>query len=607
MKIARVALFIMCASLQARSASVDQVTYPDAIIYNAKIVTVSNPDFTADLGGITQALAVRGGKIIALGSNSEMQSLAGPQTKRMDLKGKTVLPGLIATHAHLSDWIFTNPWSNREVVTDKDIVSRYLEGKPSEILARIQPTLAEAVSKAKPGQWVRIFMYRGKMKEYSPELVAKLPLVLNKQILDSIAPNNPVEVKGAQSCLLNTKAIEELVRAVPGLGGLTEQEKKHVLETGEGGPDVYRLIEPAVIFGDKFPLLVELMKREIEYWNSVGMTSFSATEKFPSSVRVYKYLDDRGEMNIRHGWAYKGSDYSHETLSWLANMVGTGTDHLWFSGARANPAEVGGNCSTLQPRPGVQASSPITGLGRCNFAPGSYGATTLYNVIHSGLRIGGGHTWGDKDLDYMLDIIEKASKDAGFTPEQVRAKRHVFDHGGLGPRPDQAARMSRMGMVMSAESGLLRWYTPEVANLFGEEATSRSVPRKTLIDNKVIQTYEDDSPLSQDRTTIFEVASLDLTRRANDGKVHGANQRIDREHLLKVLTTWGSYYQLREKQLGSLEAGKFADFIVVDRDFLTVPEEQISQIQVLLTSLGGEFVYVAPAFASEYGLKARRD
>ena len=88
-----------------------------------------------------------------------------------------------------------------------------------------------------------------------------------------------------------------------------------------------------------------------------------------------------------------------------------------------------------------------------------------------------------------------------------------------------------------------------------------------------------------------------------DGKVYGPDQRTDRIVQLKALTSWGAYYLMKEKTMGSLEPGKLADFMILDKDFLTVPEQEIPSIRVLMTSVGGKVVHLTPALASEFAMQ----
>ena len=590
-------LLFFCSVAALPITPEDLVMYPEHILYNGKIVTVDNPDFTTNLGTIAQAIAIRGGKVLAVGPNAEIRALAGPQTKSVDLKGRTVLPGLIATHEHPADWAMISPVAYGSVVTDDEIVSRYLTGTPREQAAVLVDTLQEAVSKAKPGQWIRIYGTRGYFKEYVGELQTLFPRTISKRYLDQVAPDNPVIVRAGTGAIVNSKALQAVL---PLLYYLAPEDLAPIVERGIGGTDLQRYADADSLMQGNTSLLAKIYRAELEYWASIGLTAFGSAAYSPAALRAFRYLDERGDLPIRTGWAYLGPEYDLPVLQTLAAMQGTGTDHMWLVGAW--PVENGGSCTTIDARPEVKQRES------CNFSPpGSSdyketGYKLMYDIIKSGLRVATMHTGGDKDIDQFMDIIEDASKEAGFTPEEIRAKRHAFDHLGLAPRPEQYDRIKRLGMITSGTSIFHYARSARVAEDYGEEYTNWVVPRKSLADAGIMNAFETDTPLSQHGGTLFDVAAYDLHRRDKNGKVHAPGERIERERELKVLTTWGAYYLLKEKVLGSIEPGKFGDLIVIDRDYLTVPQEEISEIEVLATMVGGKFVFAGRDFAAENGM-----
>jgi predicted amidohydrolase YtcJ len=590
--IATLAFIAAAASTVGAQVPAALVSYPEVILYNGKIVTVDNDDFTANVGTIAQAIAVRQGKVLAVGANAEIRALAGPKTQQIDLKGRTVLPGLIATHEHPADWAMISPVGFGRVITDDSrIVARYLTGTPEEQLAKLKPAIVEAVSKAKPGQWIRIYHSRGYFKEWAGPVGNLFTKAVNRQALDQLSPNNPLIVRAGTGAIVNTLAMEAVL---PKLDYFSEEDMKLLKESGAGGTDLQRYVDADSLMQGDTALLGAIYKSELEYWGSIGVTAFASAAYSPAALKAFRHLDDKGDFPLRTGWAYLGPDFSMSVLETLAPLVGTGTDHVWMVGAW--PTDNGGSCTTIDAKPAVKSRE------RCNFEPGSRGYQEMYNIIKSGLRVATMHTGGDKDIDYYMDIIEKASKDAGFTIEEIRAKRHAFDHMALAPRPDQYPRLKNLNMLASGTTTFLYNHADEVAAQYGEEYTNWVVPRRRLTDNGIRNTFETDTPLSQHGGTIFEVAVYDLTRKSKTGKVHAPGQRLDKGTLLKTLTTWGAYYLLKEDVIGSLEPGKFADLIIVDRDYLAIPDEEVGKIQILGTMVGGKFIFLERQFAAGYGM-----
>ncbi len=584
--------------------------YPQMIVYNGKVVTMDDASFESRVGTIVQAMAIRDSKILATGNNAEIQALAGPQTKQIDLQGRTVLPSFIMTHEHPTDWVFIEPRAFRHVLPGDDvIVSRWMPNEPpKQQLAKLEPTMREAVSKAKPGQWIRVIFNWGPEYEWATEMQPLFRNSITKEWLDDMAPNNPVTVKnGFINSVSNSKAVEELAKVHdlesydPGPGG-GGQKGIRARETGQLG----RPVDPNAMLRGKLPVLAELLKAELELWGSYGITTFGSSPYAYHNLQALDYLDKRGEMPARFTWGYTGPTWDIETLRVLAGTLGHGTDHLWLVGAWK---DTGSGCMSVPMRAEWveqmrEQDAGFSGTGRCNFAPGTEGREILERIVESGLRVATLHTGGDKDIDYFMDAIEQASKKAGFTLDQIRSKRHAFDHSSGAPRPDQIPRIKNLGMMVSQINTIL-WETHRGASMtakqYGIEYTDWVVPRKSLTEAGVMTTFEIDRPLP--RKVFFFITKGMNRYNDRDQRVYGPNQRTDRIVQLKALTVWGGYYVLRENLLGTLEPGKFADFIVLDRDFLTVPEAEIPDTTVLMTVVGGKTVHLASPLAREIGMQ----
>ncbi len=584
---------------------------PEMIVFNGKILTVDDNDFTPQIGTIAQAMAVQGGKIVAVGSDLQVQAQAGSNTRMIDLKGRTVLPGLISVHEHPYDWAGVNPHTLKKVLTDDIVVVRILEGSPEDQLKAFPGVLQEAVSKANAGQWIYIIFSLGDQYQYATRGngwygLHNMEVLDGKQVtkalLDQTAPSNPVLLRDAfVGMMVNEKALEEIDKVF-------HQADTNLIdrETGQGGRDGganFRSVFHEVVMQGHYRELKEMHRLELSWWSGYGMTAFGSLAYTPSNIRVYKDLSESGQMSVRSMWMWNWREDVLFADQYVINssvfMENLGDDFFWYGGAQGS-IENGRECTILEPL------IELTPRQRaCAFAPGREPAEMLYRYIQSGGRFVGNHTVGDKDIDNILDIITKASEDAGFTLEQVRAKRHTYDHLVMSPRPDQIPRIKNLGMILGGAAFEIYQASPDILEAYGERALEWVVPKKSLIDAEIPSGFEIDRALSGTDLTMFWTLARMIDRKAWDGKVYGESQQISRELSLKVATTWGSQYMKKENVLGSLEPGKWADFIVLDRDYLTVPEEQIQDIKVLMTVSGGRVVHLVSPLAEEIGMQPR--
>ena len=586
----------------------EKLGYPQMILHNAKIVTVDDPSFESRVGTIVQAMAVRDGKILAIGTDPEMQALAGPKTKVIDLQGRTVFPSFISTHEHPTDWAFLHPRAITHVLPNDDfLIHRWLPNLPPEKQLEIfESTMKAALAKAKPGQWILLSFNRyGSDNRDLSGLQDLFDKSITKKWLDQLAPNNPVKVKsGFNFSVINQKALEELRQVHPTLSVISQNSENSTPAMNkwmEAGTGFNRPIEPNIMFKDNLPMLAEILKAEMEWWASWGITTFGSSPYAYRNLQAFDYLDKRGQMPGRFGWAYTGPDWGEETLRFLAAIQGHGSDHLWLVGAWGR---AGTECMSIPIRPewlATHSQQAADSLRPCAFAPGGEFRKRTELIIKSGLRIATMHTFGDQDIDYLLDAIEKASREAGFTLEEIRAQRHTFDGGGGAPRPDQILRMKRLGMIATLYNWNLEGIASRIAAMYGTEYANWVVPRMSLTKAGVMTTAAIDDPLPR---SLFPRILKGMNRYDEaDQKVYGPGERADRIIQLKALTRWGAHYMLRENLLGTLEPGKFADFIVLDKDYLTIPEDQIPSIRVLMTAVGGKVVHLTASLAKEIGMQ----
>jgi predicted amidohydrolase YtcJ len=598
------AIFIW-AGISARA----QQAPPDTILYNAKIITMNDHTPSESIGTTAQAVAIRGNSIVGVGTDAQVRALAGPNTKSWDLKGRTVTPGYGGTHDHPMDWDTINPYIVRKVITDDKHIERFIwDTPPDKVLAEFTSTLKEAVGKAKPGQWVRISVLYGKGYLWSEEISAMFGRQITKKLLDLAAPNNPVQIRGGfTGQVLNQMAIDEVKKFY---GDQWDKfvwnpfgaEKTDV--TGVGGTN-YRWLEQDVLFKPKD--LEEIYRLGLSWMGGYGVTLNGSGLYTPGAVHAYNAIDRKGQMAIRMPWTYQWRprpDFWSDPYipQFAAAMLGNGDDYFWLNGLW--PSDNAADCFSLK-KLSTPGSGEEGGNAGCHFSAdwrGGENATALCNMVKAGGRLAGIHTGGDKDIDMILETIQRCSKEGGLSLDEIRSIRHAYDHMGGSPRPDQVPILKNLGMVVGGYNMQL-WEggAERIFKTWGETAVEWMQPRKSLYNGGVFNSVEIDRPIGYTDLSYMHVLWIGITRKDKNGKVWGPNQAISRQAMLKSATYGGAYYSKHENVLGSIEPGRWADLVVLDRDYLTVPVDDIPKLRVMMTMVGGKVIHLVPSLAREIG------
>jgi predicted amidohydrolase YtcJ len=558
------------------------VSYPDMIFHNGKIFTVDDKTNSTNTGNVVEALAVRDGKILSTGSNSQILGLKGPQTKIVDVKGRTVVPGIIDTHSHLFDYALDS-------LGDASPRTR-IRAQQNETWESIKPKVLEVVwqeaQKRKPGEWIALDLPRQAIGKDGKPLdavqAAMRGRIVTRAELDQAAPNHPVYLRTRTSSITNSKA-QELIRA----GWHGPMEPNLMRDDGFSSNTINRMVLSDHLI-PSVEKLAEIYKAENFRWASYGVTTWSSNLRSLKILAAYQLLDKRGEIGIRYAYT-PGVGTPAQVVPEMHGVSGYGTDYLWFVGAsmRGVDASYPGILTTIEPPeiPKEIKDREIHNVGFTDF---------IENAVASGLRWAGTHTAGDKALDLTLDAIEKGSARGGYSLEQIRAKGHAIDHCTLNPRPDQIPRLQKLNIMMSCAPKYIQ-DSPRVLRDYGEKYLSWVAPVKSLLDANVKTVLEIDDNEIFKVGTVFHYLDV-LVNREVEGKVYNGKERIDRVRALKMSTIWAAEYVLRENLLGSLEKGKFADLLVLDKDYFTVPEREIRSIKPLLTVVGGKIVHQSNDF-----------
>lgn len=543
--------------------------YADTIFYNGKIVT-ADAQFS-----IQQAIAVRDGKVLKTGGNESILPLAGPKTRQINLQGKLLIPGIIDTHTHLHEYAL-------------DFYADAINPKLSEVrlVGRSKEDLLEQIKAASAGksptEWLR---FRLKPRAIADDFF----YTLTRADIDKVVSNSPALVHVTDTrALANTKAIEALLARYDAKTVKLPVDDKGEI-TGRLGEGITLIYYEEIIPKPKAEDLAEVYIKELELWAKGGVTTWSSSLG-SEAISAFNYMDQRGMLPIRLAYTneamFRDNLYAESAANRFGNLMGNGTDYFWLIGISSGSTDASypGICSTL---PGT--SPLVKAREDCRLSWEGVRGKALYAAVKAGLRLSGTHSAGDKATDLLIDIIEKASADAGMTIDQIKAKRHVIDHCMMNPTAAQILRGVKLGVIWSCAPKYSTNSGARVNRDYGEVAAHTLVtPVKAILDAGGKAVFEQDHHEGSD--PFIDIATF-ITRKDKEGHVWGPKNAVDRKTALLMATRWAAEYVLREKTLGSLEAGKWADLVILDRDYFTVPDDDIANVRSIFTMVGGKVVY----------------
>ena len=358
-------------------------------------------------------------------------------------------------------------------------------------------------------------------------------------------------------------------------------------------------------------LLASFYKKNIEELNSMGVTTVS-TRLPQESVEAYKLLESRGEMTLRLGYGmewYFGNIMDLKTgMKELGKQMGMGTDLLWVTSA--SPTAVDGArtraCTNLKRLSAYGAIDKWWPMGQCHTdiefrgAAGkaapleeNYFRDWIVQSARDGVRIANLHVAGDRGTGRFLDIVEEIQRQLGPSATKGWGIDHCFLMD-----PADFPRAARLGILFSCYIFHVE-DAAEIAESYGEQAVHAFLqPVQSMLNAGIKVVFESDR-------SIYEWHDLELflTRKDNQGKVWGPQERVDKTTALKMITRWSAEYVLMQDKIGSIEPGKLADLVVLDRDYMNIPAEEVSEIQPQVTIFDGGIAFVHPNFADEYKLR----
>jgi predicted amidohydrolase YtcJ len=580
---------LVCLPLTAGLAHAQQVnvpselvTYPELIVYNGKIITADDKDT------IASAVAVRDGKFFAVGDNDRILRLAGPATKKIDLQGKSVVPGFIDTHLHqaFAGQVSKRGSSGRVSFKTKqsglDEIKRLVEASP-------------------PGEWVTLAVPR------NPSFFA-----VTVKDLDPIAPNNPVVLTTVGTDTTVNSLALKLANIPPDTPGYYKDESGQPTGKLEGWAAGIMLYE-----SKPWPPFEEVLEEQKELFakaNSEGLTTIMARAQ-GLSISVFRelWLKDQLTARVRATHEFlRMNPYGEAYLKRLGNLVYFGDDMFKIIGTTVGPvdgADTEGASLTATPRLNVLGDSAFAQFGQNKWlghgregksahewdtVPDSVKERSEWkNVVLAnryGWNITSVHSAGDESTRITLKAYEAASK------EKPLENTWGIDHQPM-QTPETIRLMKDLKVVPS-----FYYFTPggggmaTMINQYGPDRVSRMVPVKTFIKEGIPPVFEADTLQYPFFAPTYNL-ELFVTRKNPQFKgtldrVYGSDEKLTRMEALHMMTKWAAKYSNEEKLLGTIEVGKLGDMVVLGGDFMTAPDEEIfEKLPVLMTIVGGKIVY----------------
>lgn len=563
----------------------DSPVVADFVITNANVVTLASGQKSA------QAIAVHKNKILLVGKNRDVSKLINSSTRVIDAKGKTVMPGIYDGHVH----------------SYRASVSELGGGAPLiHSIAEAQAWIRQQVAIKPKGSWIVLErVYASRLKEQ------RLP---TKQELDEAAPDNPVHWNSGPVSMANSKALE-----ISGITKATPQPVPgEIVKDSKTGEPTGLLRNAAHLLKGAVPAYRPsadehraALKKLHSLYNQQGITSIGERRSDPEAIDVFRHLATTGELSVRINCTRvfeavpKNGEEAIKRLPDLTNAppgklaygpTGVGDD--WV---RIGPMKVlldGGmliGTAYMREPWGVSEMFQITDpayRGLLNVKPEVLNPLYL-QAAKEGWQLTA-HCTGEASPGVLLDCYEQIAKALGV--EHVRNRRHTIIHANFMDR-ENFQRCRRMNIGGDIQPAWLYKDGATLLKVLGEERMEDFQPLRSWLrhglhigggSDHMVQL---DSLQSTNPWNPWLGMWVALSRQTERGGVMHPRQRLTREQALQFYTINNAYLNHEEKLKGSLEPGKLADLIMIDRDILHCKLEEVRDTKVLLTMVDGKIVW----------------
>jgi predicted amidohydrolase YtcJ len=544
------------------SPTVARVQTADLVFKDGNIYTVSEGQPAA------QAVAVKGDRIVFVGSNSGVAKYIGSNTRVIDLAGKTMLPGLTDAHQHLSGVGFREMTLNLEGVTSLDA-----------FLAKVK----ERVDQKRPGEWVT---GRGWIETFWTP-----PVFPTRWDLDKIAPNNPVFLDRADGhgAIANSAALKlaGVDRTTPSPFGGEISKDKSGEPNGmllDAAQDLVQRHVPPTTTAEAERAIVLGVERDIQLgWTQVQDPGGSYAE-----VALFRKLYDSGQIKLRIYKALSAPGREAEQLLRDGPILGANGNRLTLRTLKlyADGSLGSRSAALLAPYSDKPETSGFLTIKEEDLQP------LLQAALRKGIQIQT-HAIGDRGNRFILDQYEQAMKAVPQAQWRVKEPRWRVEHSQI-VNPADIPRFAKLGVIPSMQASHAIGDLHFAPARLGLERLSGAYAWQSFIKSGSIIPGGSDAPVERGEPMIeFYAAVARKDLKGFSGAGWHPEEAVSRADALRMFTIWPAYAAFEEKLRGSIAVGKLADLTVLSADIMTIPEMEILKTRCLMTVIGGEVVYEA--------------
>ncbi len=509
---------------------------PDRIFYNGKVLTVDE-DFS-----IASAIAIRGERIVAVGESAEIRGLADGRTEQIDLGGKTVIPGLIDNHIHyLRGTNFAAYETRIHGVTSR-----------AEVMARITARAEELG----PGKWV--FILGG----WHEQQFADKPGGFTREELDAAAPNNPVFIQKTYTAFYMNSMAEDILG--PQLGDFYTGDSVIRSNSRDGRTVMYAALE-YFPYGQTLEERMAEVKAFNAYLTSMGVTAAYDVGYLDGSYDPVKALYEKGELDLRVFYAQRYWADTPRTAIAAAELLDR--EAAFQRDDRYGMYGIGEHVYGLL-HDGTGSNNP--------FPQNIY--DDFHLIARSAAKNGwqlNEHTMQDSTASRMMSIAEEISEQY-----PTRDLRWTLGHVDLISK-ESVERAKRLGWHITIANHTVK---PRIEG-------RASPPIRMIQDSGILWGMGSDGTIVATYNPFHTIWEYTAGRVFPNILKYEADEVITLEEALIAHTRSNAYLMFMEDDLGTLEAGKYADLVVLDRDYLETPVDDVRDIRPVMTMVGGEIVY----------------